>query len=510
VFTKGQATLPTINTLKRDNQLSSGNQSSSFKSDIIKYFPVKIFPGINGIITIYLLTRSLKPENYGAYSFIIATILLFSQLAGGWLNSSIIYFHPDHSKTGTLHELVQSVIKLQMLLCSGTSIGLAIVLWLGSHDYKIVILGFLIMIFQVSQNLIYSFLQAGRKINIQARSTAIQSLTQIIGLIIYRIFFRDRIALVIGVVMLGYLSSTVYAFFKDHFYQFITFNKQKFNRLESRKIIHEVLVYGLPICIWIFANQFYNIGDRIVLKFFHISKGLGNYTSFRDLAIGLSAFITTPILMASHPIIMQVWKFTMQKDEIEEIINHNIRILIVLFTPLIVGTIILGKIIMSRFVGTAYLLDTSFMTIIWVTTLLGGISMYLHKPFEVTNRTFIMSKIAVLTALGSLLLNCLLIPFFGIKASVYIGLIVQLYYCIHIYIASRQFFKLKIQFQFLIYIIIWTLFILGLSLIISLLAPNKWIVTLQIIFFILFTVYFYYRSHDLKEFMRIFIKEIKL
>jgi len=73
-------------------------------------------------------------------------------------------------------------------------------------------------------------------------------------------------------------------------------------------VCKKLIFYGLPICLWFFATQFFLVGDRILFKYFDIIDKVGNYASFRDLSVGLSGFITMPLLLATHPLIMQLWK----------------------------------------------------------------------------------------------------------------------------------------------------------------------------------------------------------
>jgi len=63
---------------------------NSLNKDILKYLPVKILPAFSGLLTIYLLTRTLSVSLYTDYAFIIATILLSSELLGSTLLLEII------------------------------------------------------------------------------------------------------------------------------------------------------------------------------------------------------------------------------------------------------------------------------------------------------------------------------------------------------------------------------------------------------------------------------------
>lgn len=428
--------------------MSKNSYANSLNRDVLKYLPVKILPAFAGIFTIFLLTRTLSTFLYADYVFLMATVLLFGQLIGGWINSSVLYFYPDYVANNSVDVLKINVILLQLILFLLGSVAYIITSYLGLKNFEIVIIGLLLILSQTFLNLLYSFLQAERRIFIQIRSTIIQSLIQIIGIGICFFYYKEKLDAVFLVLFLSYFFASNYVMYCEGIFRLI-FNKQHLLSLDLR-ISKEILFYGLPICVWFFATQFYVIGDRILFNYFKIDYLVSNYASFRDLSVGLSGFLTMPLLMASHPLIIQMWKSNENLYKIEKIIADNIKLLITLFTPIFMGVFLLGDWVLIQVVGEKYLLDTNLMFLVLTSIFLGTVSMYLHKGLEVTGRTMLMTKIALAVAVLSLLLNVIVIPLFGVLGACLVAVFSQLMYCFLIYFFSKRIIKIKIKILFIL------------------------------------------------------------
>jgi O-antigen/teichoic acid export membrane protein len=235
--------------------------------------------------------------------------------------------------------------------------------------------------------------------------------------------------------------------YADKIYELIL-SRQSISILDF-SIGKRILFYGLPVCVWFFASQFYAIGDRILFKYFNIDDLVGNYASFRDLSVGLSGFITMPLLMASHPIIVQMWKKDVSRDEIGKVLSRNVKLLITLFTPVFIGVFLVGDWVLTQVVGEKYLLDNNLMFLVVMTVFFSAVSMYLHKGLEVTGRTILMAKIALSVAALSLLLNLFLIPIYGVIAACIVSLASQIVYCATVYGFSKKMISITIPYAFL-------------------------------------------------------------
>ncbi|UFH46685.1 oligosaccharide flippase family protein [Flavobacterium galactosidilyticum] len=427
--------------------MNKQSHENNLNKDVLKYLPVKILPAFSGLLTIYLLTRTLSMSLYSNYAFLTAIILLFGQLISGWINSSVIFFYPEYAVNNSLDALKLNVIALQLMLYVIGAIGFAITCYIGLEDFSIILIGLLLLLSQTFLNLLYSFLQAERRVFVQIQSTSIQSVIQIIGLSICFYYYKENLYFVMGVLFLSYFVASNYVMYCDKIYGLIL-DKRSFSFLDF-SIGKKILFYGLPVCVWFFASQFYAIGDRVLFKYFNIHNLVGNYAAFRDLSVGLSGFITMPLLMASHPIIVQMWKTNVDIAEIEKVLTQNIKLLLTFFTPIFIGIFLVGDWVLTQVVGLEYLLDNNLMFLVVFSIFFGTVSMYLHKGLEVTGRTMLMAKIALTVAFLSLILNIFFIPMYGVKAAVLISVASQIIYCAAVYHFSKEIICIKISYIFI-------------------------------------------------------------
>lgn len=435
------------------NKPSYGN---NLNKDVLKYLPVKILPAFSGLLTIYFLTRTLSIPLYSNYAFITATILLFGQLISGWINSSVLFFYPDYIADNALNVLKINVIVLQLILYSLGAIGFVFTCYFGLKDFLIVIIGLLLLLSQTFLNLLYSFLQAERRIFVQIRSTSLQSLIQIIGILMCYFYWKENLYVILGVLFLSYFVASNYVMYSDKVYGLL-FNDKSFSFLDFG-IAKRILLYGLPVCVWFFASQFYAIGDRILFKYFDIHDLVGNYASFRDLSVGLSGFITMPLLMASHPIIVQMWKNDVSRGEIGNVLSQNIKLLITFFTPVFMGIFLVGDWVLTQVVGEKYLLDNNLMFLVVLSVFFATVSIYLHKGLEVTGRTILMAKTALSVAALSLFMNLLLIPTYGVEAACIVSVVSQIVYCLAVYWFSKNIISITLSYAFLFKNILFIVF----------------------------------------------------
>ncbi|MCE4248741.1 lipopolysaccharide biosynthesis protein [Riemerella anatipestifer] len=409
-----------------------------FFRDTIKYLPVKILPAFAGLLAIYVLTKNFSQENYINYTFIISSIILVAQLFNGWLNSSVIYFFSHVKQTHEEANLIKNFLFLHLIFQFFGSASVFFVVFLGLQNIYISLISMIIFLLQGGINFCTSILQSKRLIGVQVFSTSVQASIQIITLLAMSFLFRNNIEIYLTLFMFSYMFSLVLLLFHRKYFKI---------NLEDRKIdkgfIFKVLSYGMPICIWIFSMQFYSIGDRTLLKYLGITNSVVNYVAFKDLSIGLSGFVSMPLLMASHPIIMNLVIQKNDKKAAANVIENNINILLMLFLPCIIIIYFYGEYLLSLLLNEKYLLSPVLMVLVLLTVLMASTSVYFQKGLETSFQTKKMSIIALLVAVFSGLSNIMLLPFFGVKSVIIVGLISQLLYILLIIYYSNSLLPLN-------------------------------------------------------------------
>ncbi|WP_310556241.1 lipopolysaccharide biosynthesis protein [Flavobacterium sp.] len=469
----------------------------SLNNDVLKYLIVKIFTALSGVLTIFFLTRTLSLGLFSNYAFVMATILLFGQLISGWINSSVIYFYPEYNLNNKIDVLKMNMIVIQLILYFLGVIGFFIVCYIGLESISQIFIGILMLFSQTFIGLLYSFLQAERRILIQIKASIIQSVIQLLGFLYCFLHFRENIEIVLFIYFISYMIPVLYIVYSDKIY-IMLLKKANYNSV-NLETARKILFYGLPVCLWFFLFQFFSIGDRILFKYFNVTNLVGNYASFRDLSLGLSAFITNPLLMASHPVIMSLSSSNADKSIIEKIIVKNIVLLITFFTPIFIAVLLLGDWFLSKIVEKKYMLENSLMFLVVLSVFFSAVSMFLHKGLEAKGKTMLMTKIALGVAIVSLILNIIFIPRYGVKASCIISVFSQFLYCFVVYNFSRKIFLLKISYFFVMKNILVIFFT---YLITHYFLYQETFYTYKIVIFACFTLFILLSTPEIREILK--------
>lgn len=432
--------------------MTTDNNKTSLSRDALAYIPVKIIPAITGLLSIVILTRNLAPEEYGRYSVVIAIALLLVQLTGTWLSNSVLYVYPEYSSEKGQSEFRRQTINLQLLVAI-PAMGIAyLAIYIVTHAQLLALAGGILVLGQLMQGLMMVFLQSSRKIYTQAIAVVFQSISQLAILCVLIFVANGKETAAVIAVVLGFLSGNIVLILANRKLHILTISK---STIISRELFLKLLSYGMPMCLWFFATQFYMIGDRIFLQFFGVTEQLGQYASFRDLATGCAGFLAMPLLMASHPIIMAKWKSGGTSEEIERIISGNITLLAMLFTPLIVMTDTLGHDLIIALFGQRYALDESIMVLIVISIFIGSITMYLQKGLEVTGKTLLMAKLSLLAAIFCTIADFIAIPNFGVLGGAVVVVISVIFYLVMVLVAVRKILMPRIPIKFWLKLMVW-------------------------------------------------------
>ena len=85
---------------------------------------------------------------------------------------------------------------------------------------------------------------------------------------------------------LSYFVASNYVMYADKIYELIL-SRQSISFLDF-SIGKRILFYGLPVCVWFFASQFYAIGDRILFKYFNIDDFAGRLVNYCEHVVKMS------------------------------------------------------------------------------------------------------------------------------------------------------------------------------------------------------------------------------
>jgi len=453
-----------MNDLQKKDQMSENQQildstppcdyGKTLHKDVFAYVPVKIIPAVVTLVTILILTRYLTPEQYGIYSVVLTTSLLMLQLCGSWIANAVLFVYPDYYPEHA-SEFEQTTVVYQLVVAVPAAlIGFAVLL-LITHDSVLALLGAVITTLQLFQTLLMTFKQSVRKVKEQAIAIGLQYIMQLFLICVLVIAMQGKQASALLAVAIGFAVGTVALIWVGT----SPLRREAVSALPPKELLRRLTSYGLPMCIWFFATQFYSTGDRLLLQWMGVTSALGQYASFRDLAVGCAGFLTMPLLMASHPIIMAMWKQGADREDIEKLMAKNIVLLTMLFVPLLVMVDMCGVELVTRLLGAKYLLDKNVMLLVVGSVYLACLTMYVQKGLEVTGQTMLLAKIAVLAVVISLVGNLLSIRSYGVHGAAGVVLLAQMSYLLMVRYATAHILAPRVPRSLLVKLVIWVVLV---------------------------------------------------
>lgn len=434
----------------RSGEPQGGTYERLLDKDLLKYFPVKLFPAVSGLASIIILTRVLLPEQYGIYSIVMTTGMLVVQLTGSWLPNAILFVYPDY-RLSHAGEFERKTMRIQALTCLPAAVIACIALLLFTHRPLLALFGTAILVVTMFQNAILGFLQSNREVSAQAVAVGIQSVVQLAVLSAGILLWDGKEGTALVSVLAGLCGSFLYLLAKRGNF----WSAGGRTGIPTKLLFRRLFDYGMPMCIWYFAMQFSMFGDRILLTYFRSAADVGPYASFRDLSVGCAGFLTMPLLLASHPIIMAMWKEGQDKVEIENLMSRNIALLTLLFVPLLVMVDLCGPELVGILFGAKYLVNKYVMLLVMLSVFISAIIMYIQKGLEVTGKTRVIAKIALFISLLSLILNLFAIRWSGVVGAASVVVLSQFVYVFIVWQFASGILKVSLAYAFMAKIACW-------------------------------------------------------
>lgn len=417
------------------------NQSLLY--DLLYYLPSKVIPAVLGFILVVLLTHSLTPNEFGQYATILAIVNLSDSLVSAWLRQSILRFYPDYQVDGNTGEFQEKLLSL--VVPATLMVGLATGTVMRALGYGIdqIMLAVEVLIAQIAFSYLTTLYQSGRLSRHYATVVIIQSAVQLAWVLGLVYLARGGYALAVLGVAAGYMSGVLYVFL----------NRGKMNidiRLSLKKLdwafIREILAYGLPMSVWVLSFQSLFLANRLIIGWLRSLEEVGIYVSAYDLINGSLSLIITPILLAAHPVILQLWTVTNQATGIEELIQRILRNLLLLFVPIFFFSLTVNDEIFLA-LGPGFDIKGWVVPVLVANVFFGGFSMYVHKGLEIAKRTGVMMGVALVTAFVNVTLNLLLVSEYGYTAAAVIALISHVFYTVVVYTFSRHYVRVRIPWK---------------------------------------------------------------
>ncbi len=397
--------------------------NQAVRADALRYLPAKVIPAFLGLATVSMLSRCLGAGGYGAYSLATATQTITVAGISGWLTQATLFHYSAQRDDQREHFQGQVIVLAIVLAVVGFGVGIS-VLWALRAKPLLAILAGVAIAGQVFLAAVLALMQSDLRAGLVARSLIIQCVAQTAGMLL--------LVVVLGLGPAGALLSVFFG-------QVVALWEIRRRSLDSGlqplarprldfKLVRQLADYGLPMCVWFFAQQLLMVGDRYMIDLWCSPEIVGPYAALRDLSTGALGLLTMPLLLASHPVIMRASKDPTKRLATEELVNKNLSYLLLGLVPLVVVGHRLGETAFSLIAGAAFVVPASTVAVLIANVCMGAVNMYAHKGLEIAGRTWQMAIVGGGAACLAILMNIFAIPVYGTFGAACVTLISQIVY----------------------------------------------------------------------------------
>jgi O-antigen/teichoic acid export membrane protein len=411
-----------------------GTLFKRFWDDSCQYFVARCFTAISALASVYLFTRIFSAKSYGVYSLVMAILAPLQVFVTEWAAQPLGRFFAEYQKKRefvTYYSTFKMLLGCVLLMSVMASVSLFLIAY-QICGTALRLVACILLICQSLYCLMLPVLAASGDSHFYKTIEFIRAfLTLGITLLLIAIYNVDPIVLFWGAtlafaILLPFLGLRIRG---------LLFKAEGF----CPDLAHLVRFtrYGIPLMFWFFAAQLLNIGDRYVLQVLKGSVQVGIYSANYNFAVNLSSLFSGPIITATFPILMYMWA-NGQIDDVQRMIS-KITVWYLLFCIGLLGVIFFtAQNLLSVIFGQQFKDGYSVLTPVFAGQAIWYVSMLGHKGMEFAEKSSWMGKIVLCVAMINIVLNVLLIPYFGFVAAAYTTFFCYFLYALLIWKYSKK------------------------------------------------------------------------
>ncbi|GEM_PF-3807307 len=434
------------------------------------YLFSSVGPALFQIFLVFFLARYISPAKFGNFMLVYSALTLLVLTVTAWIDGSNLRFYAVYEGTKDYQKFFSTVFASLFLLLfavSGLLLLLAVILKerLTSGMWSMISAGILAMPFY---GIIFSgsvFLQSA----VRPRAYAFLRLAFFLLSFLLGIFFILRFNynpngiffawIVAGVILLPFLLKTV------------SFG-QNFRIKEIKMdLLREIFIYGAPfiatkIC-WLLPGNI----ERYLLRIFKGASEVGLYSTgwaLSNKALLFFSFLTA----ATYPLVCKCYEEE-GKDSVPGFLRGLVRIYFLFSFPLVILLSGLARDIFTLFLNSAYQSGYILLPFITLGTFFFGLGQYTSKGLILEKKTNTYLWVVASFAALNLLLNFLLIPFFGMLGASIAYLLANFYFAVAVKVKSDYFLPFALPWKSLNRIITSAIFSAVVIFLLHQLLPTK-------------------------------------
>ncbi len=447
-----------------------------------------VFEKILSFVLIPVYTSFLTTHDYGIIGMMSVTVGLVSPFIGSAINNGFLrhYHAPGFEKKNKiiffnclLSSIILSIFVAILFFLFSTYLSKIL---LGGEEFQPIVKIYSLIIIGNSINSLFQILvRIQKKVNLYIAMNITRFIFTAI-LVLYLLIFKEA-----GVYAL------VYGALFGPFYCIIFLLPFVMKNIQPKlnfAILKPLLAYGLPLIPTSFSHYLMDVGDRYILKILTTVSTVGLYSFGYQFAAIIQMIITIPIKYSLSPIVYEMEK---NKKQLLEFLPRAATYYYVVATAVCLFLSLFCKELI-QFIAQNNEFHSSWVIVplIGFSYVLLGLRMFFNRGIDLAKKSYHVSAIYISSGFLNIVLNVILIPFFGIigaAAATVISfitiLIFSAYYSKKFYSLSFEIKKILLITSFGICLFLFSLLTINLILYLGLLVKAG-----IFIFFILLIYYF--------------------
>lgn len=215
----------------------------------------------------------------------------------------------------------------------------------------------------------------------------------------------------------------------------------------SKTMFFDCARYGIPLAGQNFSNFLNSVGDRYIIQFYKGVNAVGIYSIGYNLARYVQALFVDTLEAAMVPMVMNLHA-QQGEEETKKFVSHYFTIYALIFFPVIFGITAIARDAIFVIASAKFEASVGVVGYVILGVMISGmffpatIGLHLHK------KTISIANIMILTAAINIVLNIILIPFWGIIGAAVATVISCVFQIIYSFMKSHRYLKIKHDFQF--------------------------------------------------------------
>jgi O-antigen/teichoic acid export membrane protein len=375
---------------------------------------------IAGLVSFPILTRIFTVEEYGILNLISATLLLLTGIAKLGVQHSIVRFYGE-VKSGKRSVNLSQYYSTALFGMAAVA-GIVTVVWaiasqlIPSSWWKdqrvtgLLLLTSVLVIVRSVDSCLSNFLRAEERsglLNVYSTATKYVGLAAILFVLYYVArdlygFYWATIATEVGAVVL--LSVIL---FRGRHYSPREFSPELFRMM---------LVFGVPMIGFELAGITLKIGDRYVIQAMLGSTPLGIYSVGYNLCEYVQIILISSIGQAIMPMYVRTWE-ERGEEETRRFVRQVLHFYLMVALPVIAGLSAVGADVLVFLASEKYRESATIIPYAVAGMAIDGMVVIVGAGLYIYKRTTIIAELVATCAVVNLLLNMVLIPYWGIVGA---------------------------------------------------------------------------------------------